>query len=92
MPDIGMRELKARASEIIRTVREKRAQYVVTHRGRPVAILMPLENPHALSSTSTAQTESSESAWDELNRLGEEIGREWRSEKSSLEILSETRR
>jgi len=92
MPDIGIRELKARASEIIRTVREKRARYVVTHRGRPVAILMPLESTEAPAPTHTIQIENSGSAWDELKRLGEEIGRKWQSEKSAVEILSETRR
>ena len=92
MPDIGIRELKARASEVVRSVREKRARYIVTHRGRPVAILMPLDNAEALTSTPTVQTEDSGSAWGELQRLGEEIGREWQSEKSSVEILSETRR
>lgn len=39
MPEIGVRELKTRASEIIRTVRDHRARYVVTRRGRPVGVL-----------------------------------------------------
>jgi antitoxin (DNA-binding transcriptional repressor) of toxin-antitoxin stability system len=34
MPDIGVRELKTRASEIIRDLREQRTRYVVTYRGR----------------------------------------------------------
>ena len=36
MPDIGVRELKTHASEIVRNVREQRARYVVTYRGQPV--------------------------------------------------------
>jgi prevent-host-death family protein len=43
MPDIGVRELKTHASEIIRQVRERRERYVITHRGRPVGVLMPLD-------------------------------------------------
>jgi len=35
MPDVGVRELKARASEIIREVPEQRARYVITYRARP---------------------------------------------------------
>jgi hypothetical protein len=31
-------------------------------------------------------------AWDELVELGQQIGQEWKSPKSSTEILSETRR
>ncbi len=34
MPDIGFRELKVRASEFVRSVREFQAKYVVIHRGR----------------------------------------------------------
>jgi prevent-host-death family protein len=30
MAEIGVRELKARASEVIRAVRDKRAHYVIT--------------------------------------------------------------
>ena len=43
MPDIGVRELKTRASEIIRDLREQRTRYVVTYRGRPVGLLLPLD-------------------------------------------------
>jgi hypothetical protein len=31
-------------------------------------------------------------AWDELTRLGEEIGRGWRSPLTSAELLSDMRR
>ncbi|MCU0507627.1 MAG: type II toxin-antitoxin system Phd/YefM family antitoxin [Anaerolineae bacterium] len=30
------------ASEIVRAVREERAEYVITHRGKPVAMIVPL--------------------------------------------------
>ena len=42
MPQVGIRELKNEASEIIRAVREERAEYVVTLRGRPVALILPM--------------------------------------------------
>ena len=90
MPDVGVRELKARASEIIREVRERRARYVITYRGRPVGLLMPLDEVRA-ASLSPAD-ESATTAWEELNRLGEEIGRGWRSPLTSAELLSGMRR
>ena len=43
MPQVGIRELKNDASEIIRAVREERAEYVVTLRGRPVAFIVPVD-------------------------------------------------
>ena len=39
---IGVRELKNHVSRVIRAVREEMAEYVVTLRGEPVAVLRPL--------------------------------------------------
>jgi prevent-host-death family protein len=88
MPDIGVRELKTRASEIVRNVREQRARYVVTYRGQPVGLLTPLDRAPA----DLALPEDESAAWDELTRLGEEIGRGWTSSLTGAEILSEMRR
>lgn len=90
MPDIGVRELKARASEIMREVRERRARYVITYRGKPVGLLTPLEGTSAAAVS--PEGDSGAAVWDELVRLGEEIGREWRSPLSSTELLSQMRR
>jgi prevent-host-death family protein len=43
MPTVGVRELKNRASEILRTVREEGAEYLITHQGRPSAVLLPVD-------------------------------------------------
>jgi len=90
MPEVGVRELKARASEIIRSVRDRRARYTITYRGRPVGVLMPLEQPRTEPMTEGAA--SAVPAWDELVRLGEEIGRGWQSPMTSAELLSDMRR
>jgi prevent-host-death family protein len=90
MPDVGVRQLKAHASEIIREVRERRARYVITYRGRPVGLLMPLDE--ASAATPLPPGEAGADAWETLTRLGEEIGREWRSPLTSAELLSEMRR
>lgn len=90
MPDVGVRELKTHASEIVRNLRERRTRYVITYRGQPVGLLMPLDeaNPADLSPTD----QSAMAVWEELARLGEEIGRGWRSSLTSAELLSEIRR
>jgi prevent-host-death family protein len=90
MPEIGVRELKIRASENLRNVRERRARYVLTYRGRPVGVLLPLEEaspPKALGGG-----DQGTAVWDELSELGEEIGRGWQSPLTSAELLSEMRR
>lgn len=43
MPKVGVRELKNRASEILRAVREEGAEYIITYQGRPSAILLPID-------------------------------------------------
>jgi prevent-host-death family protein len=91
MPDVGVRELKTNASEIVRNVREHGARYTITYRGRPVGLLTPLE-PSGAESPATSGSAGPKSAWDELMRLGEEIGRGWQSPLSSAELLSEMRR
>ena len=45
MPEIGIRQLKNETSEILRAVREEQAEYVITLRGQPVAVLKPIEQP-----------------------------------------------
>lgn len=86
MAEIGIRELKARASEIVRSVRTRRARYVITHRGRPVGVLLPIEESRS------AEHEEAETAWDELLRLGKAIGRGWKAPQTSTELLSSMRR
>ncbi|MBU1660283.1 MAG: type II toxin-antitoxin system Phd/YefM family antitoxin [Chloroflexi bacterium] len=40
---VGIRELRDRASEILRQVREERERYVITYQGRPSAFLIPID-------------------------------------------------
>jgi prevent-host-death family protein len=85
---IEVSELMARASKVIQAVREQQARYTVTYRGRPVAVLLPLYSEQEV----TALDANHETAvWDELSRLGAEIGRGWKSPQTSAELLSNMR-
>lgn len=64
MREIGVRELKVNTSKIMRSVRKRRARYIITYRGQPVGLLSPLEDQEP---NRAAYGESS--AWDELTRL-----------------------
>lgn len=44
---IGMRDLKNRATEIIRWVEERGAGVVITRHGRPSALILPIDSPEA---------------------------------------------
>ncbi len=84
LQEIGIRELKARTSEVVRSVKEGRARYVVTQRGVPVAVIIPIE--------ALPPEKSADEVWERLMKIREELGKGWQSEKSAVEILSEMRR
>jgi prevent-host-death family protein len=82
--EIGIRELKKRVSEVVRAVKEQRARYVITQRGKPAALIIPLD--------AEPPVDKGDEVWERLVQLGEEIAKGWQSEKSAVEILSEMRR
>ena len=94
MPSVGVRELKNRATGIIRDVRENRAEYVVTYRGRAVAVLLPVDERWLEAETrrTIEGVTPGEDVWAELEALRQEIGRSWQSEKTAVELVSEQRR
>src|SRR5262245_30167899 len=85
---IGVRDLKNRASEIVREVHERETEYIVTLRGEPVAMLRPLSEK---SERALRQAEREE-ALAKLDDLAERIARAWRSPKSGVELVDEQRR
>jgi prevent-host-death family protein len=85
MREVGVRELKAHASEIVRAVRDERARYTVTYRGRPVGILMPLPAPGV-------RDDDERISWSELSRRSKVLTENWSSPLTTTEILSEMRR
>jgi prevent-host-death family protein len=94
MPQVGIRELKNEASEIIRAVREDRVEYVVTHRGKPVAVILPVaedwQETEAQRAAAAARADSD--FWDRLEALGAEIVSRWQSDKTGVELVEEHRR
>jgi prevent-host-death family protein len=85
MREIGVRELKERASDVIRSVRENHETFSITYRGRVVARLMPVGNGKV--------DEAEEDAlWDEIDELAAEIGRRWPKGVSAADAVLEQRR
>jgi prevent-host-death family protein len=85
---IGVRELRNRASEIVHEVKEREAEYIVTLRGEPVAVLRPFQ-PAGGGDLRQAQREE---ALQKLDALAEQIARSWRSPKTAAELVDEQRR
>jgi len=93
MPQVGIRELKNDASEIIRAVREERAEYVVTLRGQPVALILPMAEgwQEAEAARAVAATRANADFWDRMAALGAEIAAKWQSDKTAVELVEEQR-
>jgi len=82
--EIGIRELKSRASEVVRAVKEQRARYVVTQRGVPVAAIIPMD--------AMLPEKKDDELWKRLMEIRKKLGKGGKNKKSSVEILSEMRR
>jgi prevent-host-death family protein len=83
---VGVRELKARAAAILRQVREDQATYVVTHRGQPVGVIMPIDAHDA------AEEQAASKGWDAFLRSGRRLEQAFRPGRGGVEALSSTRR
>ena len=94
MPNVGVKDLKNQATEILRAVREEQAEYIVTYHGRPVAMLLPVDAVllQAEQARSARSARPSPELVAELEALRAEIDMSWRSDKTAVELIAEGRR
>ena len=85
---VGVRELKTHAAGILRHVREAQASYIVTHRGRAVGVILPLDDTTGTSAASG----DPEAAWAAFLRAGRHLERRFRPGVSGVLLLSGMRR
>ena len=85
MSEIGVRELKQKTSEIIRKVREERAAYDVTYRGRVVARIVPV-------GSRTYDRDEAMRIWREMDKVAERISKKWPKGLSAADAVAEQRR
>ena len=85
---VGVRELKTHAAGIVRHVREARASYVLTHRGRAVGMILPLEP----ADDAAAAPEDAAAAWETFVHAGRRLERRFRPGVSGVRLLSAARR
>jgi prevent-host-death family protein len=73
---VGLRELRADLTSILRRVSEEREVVEVTKHGRAIARIVPILAP-------AKPDEPVGSAWADMDRLAAEIGRHWRPDPMS---------
>ena len=92
MPTIGVRELREQTSEVLRQVREARAEYIITYQGKPIALLLPVQTEAVEKAMVEAGRKSATDAWETYLRIAEQVRRDWPAGKSTQEIIDEIRR
>ena len=85
MRSIGVRELKARASAVIREVQRNGAGIDVTHHGRIVARIVPVAAPRPARRQAGA-------IWATLDRVARDIAVRWPRGLSATKAVREGRR
>jgi prevent-host-death family protein len=86
---VGVRELKTHAARILRQVREARASYLVTHRGRAIGVILPVDGEDAWP---PAEAADAAAAWGAFVRAGRRVERRFAAGVSGVDLLSGMRR
>lgn len=87
---VGVRELKTHAARILRQVRDSRTSYLVTHRGRAIGVILPIDDEDDPSRT--LENVDATSAWDTFMRAGRRLERRFAPGVSGVRLLSGMRR
>jgi prevent-host-death family protein len=85
MMSIGVRELKAHISEILRRVQEEGEVVEVTNHGQVVARLVPVHYGRPVDRNENG-------AWTRLNELISEIGANWPEGVTAQDAINDVRR
>ena len=87
---VGVRELKTHAARILRHVREARASYLLTHRGRAIGVILPVDSEDQASLTTDAADATA--PWEAFVRAGRRLERRFASGTDGVRVLSDMRR
>ncbi len=92
MPTIGVRELREHTTEVLRQVREQKAEYIVTHQGRPVALILPIDATAVEEAMVQAGKQSVAGGWETYARLLAQAQRDWPADQRTQDLLDDIRR
>jgi prevent-host-death family protein len=85
MDSVGVRDLRARTSEILRRVSENKETIEVTSHGRPIARIVPIARREV-------DKEKLREMWASLDDLSARIGERWPEGVSAVDAIREQRR
>jgi prevent-host-death family protein len=88
MKDIGIRQLKSHASDLVRQVSEHHETYAITRHGRTVGVLAPPD----FVAPDQGEAADREAAWDRLVVLADKMNRGTGKRASAVRELNKSRR
>lgn len=89
---IGVRELRQRMSELLRKLREERAEYIITYQGQPVALLLPLDQEEVERAlVQLGKRGGGGQGWEAYARVAERVRGSWSTTPDTQALLDEVR-
>lgn len=85
--EVGVKELKNKTTQIIRDVKQKGNQYIVTVDGDPVAVIISIQ---ALSDIEHQKKRLA--VLGDIKLLAKEVSKDWNDDISAAQAVSEQRR
>ncbi len=92
MTMIGVRELRQQTSELLRKLREEKAEYIITYQGRPVALLLPLDPEAVEQAIVQVGKRGAQQGWDAYTQVAERVRATWPAETDTQTLLNDLRR
>ena len=92
MTTIRVRDLRRRAREILRRIREEKAEYLITYQGKPVAVLRPVDVDAVDQALSDVDEQESSNGWDAYAKVAAAAREQWPGSVSTEAVLDEIRR
>jgi prevent-host-death family protein len=89
MAVIDVQKLCQQAVEVLRQLREEKTEYVITHQGRPIAVLLPVDADAVESTVVEASRQAVPGGWDAYARAAERVRQVWPAEWKAKEVLGE---
>ncbi len=92
MAMIGIRELRQKTSEVLRRIQEEKQAYIITQQGRPVAMLVPLDQEKIEAEILRTARQSVSNDWKVYHQLAEEIRKAWPAGLDTQTLMDDIRR
>ncbi len=92
MTMIGVRELRQHTSDLLRKLREEKAEYIITYQGRPVALLLPLDQEAVEETLLQLGKRGARQGWEAYTQAAERVRAAWAADVDTQSLLDDLRR